>query len=56
MRRNPSDTASETYKLEIVTFENGQPEEFLKLMKNYNGGGKNQLPTYYVTWVSTSRV
>ena len=36
MRQNPSDAASEMYKLNIVTFENGQPEEFLQLMKNFN--------------------
>ena len=36
MGRNPSDVASETYKLKIVTFENGQPEEFLQHMKNFN--------------------
>ena len=26
---------SETYELKIVTFEHGQPEEFLQLMKNF---------------------
>ena len=36
MRQNPSDAASEMYKLNIVTFENGQPEDFLQLMKNFN--------------------
>ena len=33
MRRNPSDAASKTYKLKIVTFEHGQPEEFLQIIK-----------------------
>ena len=35
MRRNPSDANSETYELKIVTFEHGQPEEFLALVKNF---------------------
>ena len=35
MHQNPLDAASETYTLKIVTFEHGQPEEFLKLMKNF---------------------
>ena len=35
MRRNPSDVAPETYKLKIVTFEHGQPEEFIQLIKNF---------------------
>ena len=26
VRRNPLDAASETYKMKIVTFDNGQPE------------------------------
>ena len=36
MRRNLSDADSEMYKLNIVTFEHGQPEEFFALMKNFN--------------------
>ena len=32
---DPSDDDSETYKLKIAMFENGQPEEFLALMKNF---------------------
>ena len=35
MRRDLSDTKSETYELKIATFENGQAEEFLALMKNF---------------------
>ena len=35
MRQNPSDADLETYELNISTFENGQPEELLKLMKNF---------------------
>ena len=35
MRQNPSDSDPETYKLKIATFENGQPDEFLLLMKNF---------------------
>ena len=33
---NPSDTDSETYKIKIVMFEHGQPEELLALMNNFN--------------------
>ena len=35
MRQNPSDVASETYKLKIATFEHGQPEEFLEIVNNF---------------------
>ena len=35
MLRNPSDANSEMYKLNIVTFEHDQTEEFLALMKNF---------------------
>ena len=35
MRQNPSDAVSETYELKIFTFEHGQPEEFLQLVKNF---------------------
>ena len=33
--RNPSQSASETYKINISTFNDGQPEEFLALMRNF---------------------
>ena len=35
MRQNQSDADSETYKIKIGTFENGQPEEFLQIMNNF---------------------
>ena len=35
MCQNPSNIASEMYKLKIVTFDHGQLEEFLQLMKNF---------------------
>ena len=35
MCQNPSDANSETYEPKIVTFEHGQPEELLGLMKNF---------------------
>ena len=35
MCRNLSDANSEKYELKIVTFEHGQPEEFLALVKNF---------------------
>ena len=34
MRLNLASSASEPYELEMATFENGQPEEFLALLKN----------------------
>ena len=46
MIQNLSNTDLETYKLKIVTFEHGQPEEFLSLMKNFkkavDGTGNTQ--------------
>ena len=33
--RNPSDADSETYELNSIAFEHGQPEEFLQLVKNF---------------------
>ena len=35
MCQDPSDADSETYKLKIVMFENGQPKEFLALVNNF---------------------
>ena len=35
MHRNLSDADSEMYELKIATFEIGQPEEFLALIKNF---------------------
>ena len=35
MRRNLYGANSETYKLKIVTFEHGQPEKFLAIMKDF---------------------
>ena len=43
MRRDPAYAMSENYVLKIPMFENGKPEEFLKMMKNFetalNGTG-----------------
>ena len=35
MNINPSLAASELYNINMVTFENSQPEEFLALLKNF---------------------
>ena len=35
MRRNPTLTMSETYNINMSTFEDYQPEDFLALLKNY---------------------
>ena len=35
MRQNPDSAASETYNMKMATFENGQQEEFLMLLKNF---------------------
>ena len=34
--RNPSQAALETYKINISTFNDGQPEELLALLRNCN--------------------
>ena len=33
---NPGSAASDTYKLKMATFKNGQQEDFLLLLKNFN--------------------
>ena len=35
MRRNPATSMSETYNINMSTFEDRQPEEFLALLKNF---------------------
>ena len=35
MRRDPTSATSDTYELKVQTFENGKPEEFLKMMKDF---------------------
>ena len=35
MRRNPSQATSEKYNMNMSTFDNGQPEEFLVLLRNF---------------------
>ena len=35
MRQDPASDTSDTYKLKVQTFENGKPEEFLQMMKNF---------------------
>ena len=38
MRQDPASTTSETYELKVQTFENGKPEEFLHMMKDFKTG------------------
>ena len=38
MRRDPASTTSKTYELKVHTFENGKPEEFLQMMKDFKTG------------------
>ena len=33
--KNPSQAASETYKINISTFDDGQPEELIALLRNF---------------------
>ena len=35
MRRDPASATSETYELKFQTYENGKPEEFLEMMKDF---------------------
>ena len=35
MRQKPSDVASKKYKLKIVTFKQGQPEEWMEITKKF---------------------
>ena len=35
MHKNPASDASETYKLKMAKFKNGQPEDFFALLKNF---------------------
>ena len=48
MRRYRASAASETYKLKVQTIENGEPEEFLQMMKdfktNIDGTGTTSAP------------
>ena len=36
MHQDPTSSTSKTYELKITTFKNDKPEEFLKMMKNFN--------------------
>ena len=35
IRRNPATAMSETYNMNVSTFEDGQPEEFFTLLENF---------------------
>ena len=35
MRQDPSSATSKTYELKFPMFENGKPEEFLQMMKDF---------------------
>ena len=36
VRRNPSSAASKTYNVNMNTFDDGQPEKFRSLLRNFN--------------------
>ena len=36
MCRDPTSATSDNYELKVQTFENGKPEEFLQMMKDFN--------------------
>ena len=38
MRQDPASAASKTYELKVQMFENGKPEEFLQMMKDFKTG------------------
>ena len=46
MRQDPASAASKTYKLKVQTFENGKPEEFLQMMKEFKTGTDGTGTTY----------
>ena len=58
IQRKPSQAMLKTYKMNMSTFDNSQPEEFLALKKTLNNDWRNrqdftfrqdQLSTYYAT-------
>ena len=55
MRRNPALAASETYELKMATFENGQPEEFLALLKNFKIAINGTGTTSVAGWINYLR-
>ena len=38
IRQDPASAISEAFKLKVQTFQNGKPEEFLQMMKDFNTG------------------
>ena len=38
MRQDPASATSNIYELKVQTFENGKPEEFLHMMKDFKIG------------------
>ena len=55
-RINPSSAASETYNINMNTFDDGQPEEFLSLLRNYNiatNGTGTTTPSSWINYLRT---
>ena len=55
MRRNPSSVASETYKVNMNTLDDGQPEEFLSLLRNFNIATDGTGTTTPYSWINYLR-
>ena len=56
MRRNPSSAASEKYNVNMNTFNDGQPEEFLSLLINFNtttDGTGSTTPSCHINYLHT---
>ena len=56
MRRNTSQAISETYNINMSTFDDGQPEEFLAQLKNFEiriGGTGTTMPTGRIKYLCT---
>ena len=55
MRINPSSAASKTYNVNMNTFDYGQPEEFLSLLRNFKIIIDGNLTTTPYSWINYIR-
>ena len=56
MRRNPSSAASKTYNVNMNTFDDGQPEEFLSHLRNFKiaiDGTRTTTPPGWIKYLRT---
>ena len=56
IRRNPTSAASETYNVNMNTFDDGQPEKFLSLLKNFKiaiDGTRTTTPSGRINYLRT---